>query len=104
MNITTALSSGGIVGLFAVSVTLVVWLLRVWMRQNESAGKREQAILSQIETANKEILRARNENELTRMAHNDCERKLNILYLACTQGGIKIPNEIWDKPNPREVK
>jgi hypothetical protein len=90
MNPTTLLSASGIVGLFGLAVFLIVWLLRVWIRQNNSAELREEALFKQIAEGRREV------SEL-RGVHSNCERKLNILYVAMNRAGVEIPAAVWEQ-------
>jgi F0F1-type ATP synthase membrane subunit b/b' len=77
------------VGLFSIVVFLIVWLLRIWLRQNRASEERQDALSKQITEAHEEM-------ESIRAIHRECERKLNLLYAEVNSAGIRIPPSVWE--------
>lgn len=90
MNPTTWLASGGIIGLFALAVTLTLALFKQWNAQQRLSTSREEALLHDIASARAETARVSAD-------HRRCERRLNILFTACNEHGVTIPQSAWEE-------
>lgn len=73
-DVSPVLAAGGIVGMFVVCCAL---LLRLLSANNEVQKSQEER-----------IERLEGQNRV-------CERRMNILIVACNKAGVPVPKEVW---------